>query len=106
MKPVDFRNETFRDLQGRISGQRELVLRAWEKHGPGTTAQLAERSGISILNVRPRTTELIELGFVMLAEEQPAKGEGIYRARTYSELMHWFAAHQREAQPGQRLLSL
>lgn len=106
MKPIDFRNETFRDLQERISGQRELVLRAWEKHGPGTTEQLAERSGISILNVRPRTTELLQIGYVVLADAQPAKGEGVYRARTYSELMAWFNTQQREAQPGQRLLSL
>jgi hypothetical protein len=85
-----FRTSTAASQQGeRITGQRALVLAAWVRHGPGTTAQLAERSQISILSLRPRTTELFDLGFICLAAEQPAKGEGSYRARTPDEFEQW-----------------
>jgi len=92
MKPIDFRNATWADLQERLQGQRLAVFNAWKKFGPCTTQQLAASSGLSILSLRPRTTELFQLGFIRLAEQQPAKGEGVYRARTDSELIAWFNA--------------
>ena len=94
MTPIDYRNETFAAVQSRISGQRAAVLSAWLKHGPATTAELAERSGLSILTLRPRTTELCELGFVRLADVQKAKGEGTYTAVSAGEA----AAHFRRCQ--------
>jgi hypothetical protein len=106
MKPIDFRNETFADLQGRIAGLRAVVLDAWRKHGPCTTEELAERSEISILSLRPRTTELYQLGFLTLAEDQERKGEGRYRARTEAELDRWFHQQRREALLEQRELAL
>lgn len=107
MKPIDFRNATFTDLQERISGQREAVLRAWQQHGPCTTEELAERSGISILTLRPRTTELYQIGYLVLAENASATTKGgVYRTRSTSELLAWFNTQQREAAPGQRMFSL
>lgn len=100
MKPVDFRNETFEQVRARIVEDRAAVLAAWCMHGPGTTAEVAARSGLSILNLRPRTTELCELGFVVVDESGKAKGErrkssgAIYRAATPAEA----AAHFRRAQ--------
>lgn len=102
MKPVDFRNATFAELEIRLAGMREAVLAAWRLHGPGTTEQIAERSDIGILALRPRTTELFELGFLMLAEVQTVKGAGIYRMRTHSEHLAWFAEQQQAATPGQK----
>jgi hypothetical protein len=99
MKPVDFRNATFAELAGRIAGQRASALEAWRQHGPATTAELAERSGLSILTLRPRTTELVQLGYVTLCEAQPAGHEGVYRVRTDEELAAWFTAQQAAAQP-------
>jgi hypothetical protein len=107
MKPVDFRNATLADLQGRLVSLRAEALTAWLKYGPGTTAEIAQRSGISILTLRPRTTELAELGFVRLAERLRAVSsaaasghEGVYRARTHEELMAWFKVQKEVAHAG------
>jgi predicted ArsR family transcriptional regulator len=94
MKPLDFRLATWADLQDRLAGQRAAVLEAWRLHGPGTTEAVAQRAGISILTFRPRTTELVQLGFVALTAEQPARGEGTYRVRGHDELVHWFREQQ------------
>lgn len=102
MKPVDFRNATFESLAAFIVGQRERVFHAWGQHGPCTTRDLATRSGIDLLGVRPRTNELVMLGFVRLAEKQPAKGEGTYRVATPEEL----AAFLHEARNPQREFAL
>ncbi len=106
MKPLDFRLATFADLQERLQGQRAVVLRAWQEHGPYTTHGLAAASGISILSLRPRTTELFQLGFICLADEQPAKGEGVYRVRTDAELLTWWARQCEAATPPQTELAL
>jgi len=106
MTPVDFRNETFAAVQGRISGQRAAVWSAWLKHGPCTTAELAERSGLSILTLRPRTTELCELGFVRLADAQTTKGEGTYCAVSATEAAAHFHRRQIDALNPQTELAL
>ena len=105
MKPVDFRNETFATIQNRIAGSRAAVYGAWAKHGPCTTEQLAGRSGLSILSLRPRTTELVQLGFICLAETQDAAGSGVYRVRTQAELSTWLAEQHRIASTPQREMS-
>ena len=94
MKPIDYRNATFAQLQERLVGQRAAVLEAWRMHGPGTTEEVAQRAGISILTFRPRTTELGQLGFIVLTDAQPAKGEGTYRVRSQPELARWFREQQ------------
>ncbi len=107
MNPVDFRNLTFADLKARgLEGLRGRVLAAWVAHGPATTRQLAERAGIDVLSVRPRTTELLELGLVRLAEVQPLKGEGTYRAATEGEAFDHLKRAQAYALEGQRTLPL
>ena len=100
MKPIDYRNETWSDLQGRITGQRQQVFNAWRMHGPCTTEELAEKTGMSILNVRPRTTELFQLGLVGLASDTPASA-GIYRALSYSEARTLFERNAKEASVAQ-----
>lgn len=112
MKPIDYRNATFAELQGRISGQREVTLQAWQQHGPCTTEQLAEKSGLSILTLRPRTTELYQMGFIRVVGDgpcadghRPAKG-GMYRACTPNETAAHFAAQRRIAVSGQGELEL
>jgi hypothetical protein len=76
MNPIDLRNETWETLQARVTGLRLAVLDAWRTHGQGTTRMLALRSGIDILIVRPRTTELVDLGLVRLVGRKDH--EGIY----------------------------
>lgn len=107
MTPTDFRNLTFADLKSRgLDGLRGRVLAAWIAHGPCTTKELAEKSGISILTLRPRTTELLELGLVRLADRQTSKGEGTYRAANESEAFSFFKNQQVLAATGQRELTL
>jgi hypothetical protein len=101
MKPVDFRNETYLSIQNRIAGNRAAVLNAWRLHGPCTTEELADRSKLSLLSLRPRTTDLCTLGLVCLAEIQTSKGEGTYRARTVAEHLAWFNQRQHTARTGQ-----
>lgn len=78
MKPIDYRNETWFAISTRLQGMRQTVYGELKKFAPCTTRALAERSRIDILAVRPRVTELVELG---LAEcIGGTKGEGVYRA--------------------------
>lgn len=104
MRPIDFRNETFLSLQPRLSGLHHRVLIAWLKFGPCTTAQAADQAWMSILTFRPRTTELIQLGAVCLAEDQPNPKEGIYRARTVAEWMGWCEQQSQAATSRQQQL--
>jgi hypothetical protein len=81
MIPADLRNVTLEQIQPYLVGQRRRVLDAWRRWTEirgYTTAVVAESSGISILNLRPRTTELVQLGLVKLIGRQG--GEGIYQA--------------------------
>jgi hypothetical protein len=85
MKPIDYRNATWADIQDRLSGLRQSAYRAWVQHGPGTTREVAQRSGMDLLTFRPRTTELLQLGLVEVVEDpgvlgRDIPGEGAYRA--------------------------
>jgi len=104
MKPVDFRNLTFADLQGLLSGQRARVYSAWTQFSPATTRECAIKAEISILTFRPRTTELMEVGLVELAPGQKAGHEGIYRAVPMAEWQRRKAAVP--ARPEQTLMKL
>ncbi len=96
MKPIDYRNETFEQLLARgLVNERLNVYQAFQKHGPGTTRDVARRSGIDILNLRPRATELYQLGFLKLVEGSETGSEGIYRAYTWEEAKAKFFVDKR-----------
>lgn len=95
MRPIDYRNAKFADLQEYIVRDRHRVLLAWREHGPCTTEGLAQLSGIPLLTLRPRTTELVQLGFVMLAGG--AKRSGVYRAATDAEVLDHLRTQQQLA---------
>jgi len=105
MKPVDYRNAIWQDIQDRLSGLRETVYEAWQQHGPCTTEELAERSGISILTLRPRTTELYQLGFVVLADQRDGHS-GTYRAASIQQTMDHYQDMVRAAKDSQQYLSI
>lgn len=100
MKPADLRNATFDKVCDDLQGRLLEVYRAWCEHGPATTRDLATWSGISILNVRPRTTDLFTLGLVELVGDRRGQ-EGIYRARAKDDWQIWLAStHPKtESQP-------
>lgn len=95
MKPIDHRNETFENVKDRIAGDRKLVFEALKEYGPCTTRGLAECMEWDILNVRPRITELCQIGFVECM--QIAGGQGIYRAVEDQEAEALFRKTQRLA---------
>lgn len=72
------RDLTWADVRSRVHGQREAVYKGWLMHGPCTTRELAQRLGMEILSVRPRTTELCELGLVQAVDLRGH--EGVYAA--------------------------
>jgi hypothetical protein len=77
MKPIDYRNETWESIRGRLAGLRQDVYAAFELYGPCTTRELAERSDIDILTLRPRATELYQLGFLeVIPVDDPADHTG------------------------------
>lgn len=99
MNPIDYRQETWESLQGRLAGLRGRVLAALRLHGPCTTRELSAKSGMDILTVRPRVTELVQLGWAHCSDE-PGR-EGIYQAASYTEARRHFereAARVRDAQ--------
>ena len=95
MKATDFRDMTFLELQGYINSSRQKVYQAWLLHGSCTTSELATKTGMSILNIRPRTTDLLQVGLVELDPINPRSGtEGRYQAITMDQ---W--KRRREAAP-------
>ena len=99
MKATDLRNATFHGLREYLPEARKQVYMAFVEHGPGTTREVAEKSGIDILTLRPRTTELCEIGLIELSAA--AGGEGIYRARPQSDWERW---RQDQIDPQQQLI--
>jgi hypothetical protein len=95
MKTIDIRRENFEAIFARVEGLRALCWFALAKHGPGTTRQIAEWTGLDLLTVRPRVTELCDLGFAYLADKH--KREGVYAARDYAQAQAWHAAQRADA---------
>ena len=102
MKPTDFRDATFESIKTGLNESRLKVLTLWQSLGPATTKQLAEKSGASILTVRPRTSDLCKLGLVILANDERGT-EGVYRAATDDEARQFIAARQQEARDAEQL---
>ena len=93
MRPIDLRDATFESLsQDYLVGARRALYLDLLQRGPATTRALAERTGISIFTVRPRVTELVQIG---IAECADAEGrEGVYRALPETEWRRDTASHQ------------
>lgn len=80
---AQIRDQNFEQLRERLAGLRGVVYSALRQHGPCTTRQLAARSGLDILTVRPRVTELLSLDFAECVDR--ADNEGVYRALSHDE---------------------
>lgn len=111
MKPIDFRNETFDMLHQRLTSLRRQAYHHWIEHGPGTTREVAQRCGMDLLTFRPRTTELFQIGLVVVDESASARpqgdgtpAEGIYKARTLEEWQAWYQKEREAAVSGQQQL--
>jgi hypothetical protein len=99
MKPTDIRNENFTHLRDGHDERRAAVLRSLARYGPCTTRELATQSGLDILSVRPRVTELLQVGLVVLHDRD--RGEGVYRVAIQSEWEAWRDQQMEEKVSGQ-----
>lgn len=113
MKPIDLRNETFESLQRLIPADLRAVLDGYKKHGPCTTEELSTLTGIGLLTVRPRTTNLCDLGLVLLDEPETLRRKqeehircGVYRAATDAEVRAALDAAKRPATEDQTLMKV
>lgn len=98
MKPIDYRDATWGDIQAALVGLRKDVYDAFVAHGPATTEQLALMTGMSILTLRPRSTELFQMGLIELMPDSKARG-GRYRAvpmDVANERFVWRKSHATE----------
>lgn len=118
MKPIDFRNENFEALRGRLADKRERVWMDWQHYEMAkemsgqsvvigsTTREVCEHMERDILQFRPRCTELYQIGALMLCETQNAEPgtrnhEGRYRLRTTDEWKAWLEQQRQSATSGQ-----
>ena len=88
MKATDIRNENFESMRGSLERDTLQVYQAWVAYGPATTMQLALASGIPLLNVRPRTSDLMnDCGLVRLVRREGR--HGVYEAVEQSAWDEW-----------------
>lgn len=101
MKPIDFRNETFAEIQDRLVEDRERVYLALQQIGASTTRRLAESMDLAPEFVRPRVTELVQMGAVDLVDRHGH--EGVYRALLLGEWMDKVASEKERASCGEQM---
>jgi hypothetical protein len=97
MQACDCRSLTFEAVKARLAGQRLRVYDGYRIHGPCTTRVLSGLLQLSILSVRPRTTELLQIGFLAYIGREGS--EGIYIAISELEARKLFERKQEEVQP-------
>jgi hypothetical protein len=86
MKPIDYRTATWAEILKTVEGKRQHVWRMLEMHGPCTTRQLAQATGIDILAIRPRVTELCQLGLARLCQGADKVESGTQEIRNHEFL--------------------
>ena len=79
MLPTDISCQNFAEMRSHLGECRERIYRAWLRFGPCTTKELSGLSGENLLTLRPRTTELLQVGALELVGADGANG--IYTAR-------------------------
>ena len=100
MKAVEIRDTNFFRLRGSLDARQAEVLEALTASPFAlTTRALAGLMGRDVLAVRPRVTELAQVGLVVCVGR--TRGQGLYRAATQAE---WEA--QREGQASTQMALL
>jgi hypothetical protein len=87
--------ENWGAIRPKLTGHREKVWHALAQFGPCTTRHLAASMGWDILTVRPRVTELVQLGFAGCTGK--AGHDGTYAAVPLATAQQRFEAAQRAA---------
>ena len=88
-------------LQGRLEGERARVYDSFAAWGPATTRRIAEATGLSLWNVRPRTCELVQVGLLECVGKQGH--DGVYAAVRLQEALRRAEEARRPQQMAMRL---
>jgi predicted ArsR family transcriptional regulator len=96
MNATDIRDMTFDEIRDELDGPRHRVWEWLFSHGPATTSAIAEGTGIGLLTVRPRVSELVAMGFAECTGRE--KREGVYRAITVAQAQARYAEARAETQ--------
>lgn len=106
MKAIDCRAETWEEVIKRVNGLRMEVWRLLWNYGPCTTRALTFKSGsLSVLTIRPRMTELCQLGLARYVGRHKDlwTSEGVYEAVSFVEAEKAFE-RRKSAAAGQGML--
>jgi hypothetical protein len=76
---------------GVLNDNRLHVWRRFQQHGPCTTRRVAQAVGVEVHTMRPRCTELFQLGLLVEVPAEPGAKEGIYRALSEDEAINFLA---------------
>jgi hypothetical protein len=85
LKPSDLRNATWAEALTHVTADMRRVHAAYRDHGRGTTRAVARKAGISLLTLRPRTTDLYKLGLVECVDKHGTSGVYEYRTEAQAE---------------------
>lgn len=61
----------------RAANLRDRVVDCLRRHGPATADEVADRIGASILGIRPRMSELFDIGIIEKTEERRKNASGM-----------------------------
>jgi DNA-binding transcriptional ArsR family regulator len=91
MNATRSRDETYESVRAALPALRARVLDALEILGRATGYELAERTGLGILTVRPRLTELSQAGLVVACGRvrRGRISETIWRVASKQEWLQW-----------------
>jgi len=95
MQAIDIRDNNWKNILERVTGEREIVYRLWQEFGPATNRELAQKSSRDLLSIAPRTTELLQLGLLELIGQKEHRG--IYQAIDLSTAQQNFERHRAAA---------
>ena len=90
------RDLTWQEIRAKLEGTRELIFGYLLAHGPATTTAISEGTGIGLLTVRPRVSELCAWGFAECVGRDHR--EGLYTAVPVSVAHARHDESRREAQ--------
>jgi len=105
IKASDIRDMNWEEIAKRLTGPREVIWQDLMKAGEGTTLEIAERTRISVLTVRPRVTELLVMGLAKCSRinRRGQISEGVYAGVSMEDAeVMW----ERRKRPEQSLLGL
>jgi len=91
MNATRSRDETYDGVRAALPSLRARVLDALEAAGRATGYEIAERTGLGILTVRPRLTELSQAGLVVACGRvrRGRISETVWRVASKEEWMKW-----------------